>query len=56
MPQFEGRDKPKTYASYPGGADLPDKLKVWCVQKSGKATYGVVSSLSPRTRPPIAKS
>jgi hypothetical protein len=37
------RDKPASYASYPAAASLPDKIKVWCVQNSGKETYGVVS-------------
>ena len=37
------RDKPKSYANYPTGPSLPDKLKVWCVQNSGKETYGAVS-------------
>jgi hypothetical protein len=37
------RDKPKSYANYPSAANLPDTLKVWCVQNSGKETYGAVS-------------
>jgi hypothetical protein len=37
------RDKPQSYLNYPSAANLPDKLKVWRVQDSGKAMYGVVS-------------
>jgi hypothetical protein len=36
-------DKPQSYATFPGGADLPAKLKVWRVQNSGKEMYGAVS-------------
>jgi hypothetical protein len=53
-PQFEMWKTPKNYRYYPGGKDLPDKLKVWRVQNvlkkipippyTGKNVVGVVSA------------
>ena len=43
-PQIEERDKPKSFAKFPAAAKLPDKLKVWRVQDSGKETYGAVAA------------
>jgi hypothetical protein len=50
-PKFEGHDKPKSYASYPSAATLPDKLKVWRVQDSSKESYGVVAEPFGRNAP-----
>lgn len=45
QPVYESWSTPKNYRSYPGGKDLPDKLKVWRVQNTGK-DYGSVASFS----------
>lgn len=44
QPQYEMWSTPQNYRDYPSGKDLPAKLKVWCVQKSGKDFGGVVSA------------
>jgi hypothetical protein len=33
-PKYEERDTPSNYREYPGGADLPKKMKVWVVQEN----------------------
>lgn len=43
LPVYESWSTPRNYRAYPGGKDLPDKLKVWRVQDSGKDYGGVVS-------------
>jgi hypothetical protein len=45
QPTFEFWNTPRNYRGYPGGKDLPDKIKVWRVQNTGK-TYGSVVSRS----------
>ncbi len=48
-PAWETWDTPENYRHYPGGADLPKKLKVWRVQQTRApkdhmiAPYGAVS-------------
>jgi hypothetical protein len=44
-PAYESWKTPNNYRAYPGGKELPDQLKVWRVQNSGK-TYGSVVSFS----------
>ena len=43
QPAFEFWKTPSSYRGYPGGKDLPDKLKVWRVQNTGKDYGGVVT-------------
>jgi len=43
QPAFEFWPTPKTYREYPGGEHLPDKIKVWRVQNTGKRSGGVVA-------------
>ena len=42
-PQFESMKTPRNYRGYPDGDKLPDKMKVWRVQNTGKRFGGVVS-------------
>jgi hypothetical protein len=43
-PSFESWDTPDNYKMFHAGADkLPDKMKVWLVQKTGKKVGGVVA-------------
>ncbi|MBL7187699.1 MAG: hypothetical protein ISS70_15360 [Phycisphaerae bacterium] len=42
-PQFESIKTPDNYRRYPGGDKLPDTMKVWCVQNTGKRFGGVVA-------------
>ncbi|MFC1607550.1 hypothetical protein ACFL47_06220 [Candidatus Latescibacterota bacterium] len=45
-PEYESWDTPDSYFRYPDSADIPEKLKVWRVQNSGKPDRhpsGVVS-------------
>jgi hypothetical protein len=42
-PVYAERKTPGRYRDYPGGADLPDKMKVWLVQKTGSRSGGVIS-------------
>ena len=42
-PSVETRDTPRNYRRFPGGPQLPDKMQVWLVQKTGKGFGGVVS-------------
>ena len=42
-PQFESINTPGSYRMYPDGDKLPDQMKVWRVQNSGKRYGGVVS-------------
>jgi hypothetical protein len=42
-PVYEMWNTPGRYRDYPGGKELPDKLKVWRVQKTEKTYGGVVS-------------
>lgn len=44
QPQAETWNTPRNYRSYPGGDKLPDKMKVWRVQHTGKDGGSVVSS------------
>jgi hypothetical protein len=44
-PAYESWPTPKNYRQCPGGKDLPDKLKVWRVQNTGKS-YGSVAFYS----------
>ncbi len=43
QPVFESWPTPKYYREYPGGEDLPDKIKVWRVQNTGNRSGNVVS-------------
>jgi hypothetical protein len=44
QPEFEYRKTPENYAQrYPGPGKLPDQMKVWLVQKTGKPVGGVVA-------------
>ncbi len=43
QPKFESWKTPGNYRRFPGGKELPDKLKVWRVQNTGKTYGGVVS-------------
>ena len=44
QPQFESWNTPGNYKSNPNGPDkLPEKMKVWLVQKTGKTVGGVVA-------------
>ena len=46
-PEFEMRDTPKSYRSYPGGKNLPAELKVWRIQNTPpEKTAGVVNAPS----------
>jgi hypothetical protein len=42
-PKFEYWNTPENYRRYPGGDALPDKIKVWRIQKTGKEGGGVVA-------------
>jgi len=42
-PEFEFWKTPRSYRGYAGGKGLPDKIKVWRVQNTGKSFGGVVS-------------
>ena len=42
-PKFEQWKTPSNYRRFPGGKELPDELKVWRVQNTGKSSGGVVS-------------
>ena len=42
-PVPETWDTPRNYRRYPGGNELPDKMKVWLVQKIGKERGSSVS-------------
>jgi len=42
-PTFENRPTPNNYRRYPDGDKLPDTMKVWLVQETGKTFGGVVS-------------
>ncbi|MBN2132455.1 MAG: hypothetical protein JW741_23335 [Sedimentisphaerales bacterium] len=42
-PEFETWNTPDNYRRYPDGDKLPDKMKVWRVQNSGKTYGGVVA-------------
>lgn len=42
-PQFELWDTPSNYRRFPDGDKLPDKMKVWRVQTTGKTSGGVVT-------------
>lgn len=42
-PEFEMWDTPDNYRRRPGGENLPDKIKVWRVQNSGKSLGSVVA-------------
>jgi hypothetical protein len=44
-PVYEFKATPRNYRRYPGGKALPDQIKVWRVQDSGKS-YGSVVSFS----------
>jgi hypothetical protein len=44
-PVFESWPTPGNYRGYPGGKDLPDKIKVWRIQNTGK-DFGSVASYS----------
>lgn len=43
QPEVETWDTPDNYRRYPDGDKLPDKMKVWRVQNSGKDYGGVVA-------------
>ncbi len=43
-PRFETWKTPRSYRRYYGGKELPDELKVWRVQNTGKSYGSVVSS------------
>jgi len=46
QPTFTFWKIPDNYRRFPGGAELPDKIKVWRVQKTagaGRGSRGVVS-------------
>lgn len=43
QPKFEFWKTPRNYRGYPGGKELPDKIKVWRVQNTGKDFGSVVS-------------
>jgi hypothetical protein len=45
QPAFESWKTPNNYRGYPGGKDLPDQIKVWRIQNTGK-DYGSVASAS----------
>ncbi len=45
-PTVEEYDTPSGYRRFPGGKELPDKMKVWKVQNSEKKTYGGVVARS----------
>jgi len=42
-PELENWDTPDNYRRYPGGDELPKKMKVWRVQNTGKTFGGVVA-------------
>jgi hypothetical protein len=42
-PEFEFWKTPRSYRRYPGGDELPDKVKVWRIQDTGKSYGGVVA-------------
>ena len=42
-PKYENWKTPDSYFRYPDSAHLPDKMKVWRVQKKGQVTRGVVA-------------
>ena len=42
-PQFESMQTPGNYRRYPDGDKLPDKMKVWRVQNTGKRVGSVVA-------------
>jgi len=42
-PKFEAMKTPEHYRGYPDGDKLPDKMRVWRVQNSGKQYGGVVA-------------
>src|ERR1035437_4651678 len=42
-PKYEDWPTPQNYREYPGGKELPAKLKVWRIQNTGKDYGGVVS-------------
>ena len=42
-PAFESIPTPANYRRYPGGDELPDQMKVWRVQETGKRVGGVVA-------------
>ena len=43
-PVYESKATPPNYRRYPGGKQLPDHIKVWRVQNSGKSYGSVVSA------------
>ena len=43
VPKYENWKTPDNYFRYPDSAHLPEKMKVWRVQKSGKTYGGVVA-------------
>jgi hypothetical protein len=42
-PKIETWPRPGNYLGFPGGDELPEKMPVWRVQDTGKATGGVVA-------------
>jgi hypothetical protein len=42
-PRFKSMKTPENYRKYPGGDKLPDKMKVWRVQNTGKRDGSVVA-------------
>jgi hypothetical protein len=42
QPPVETWNTPSNYRGYPGGDKLPDKMKVWLVQRTGEKVSGVV--------------
>ncbi len=43
VPKYENWKTPDSYFRYPDSANLPEKMKVWRVQRSGKSYGGVVA-------------
>jgi hypothetical protein len=54
-PKIELMDTPQNYRRYPDGDKLPDKMKVWRVQNTGKRVGGVVARVYGFTDSPDAE-
>jgi hypothetical protein len=53
--EFETWNTPGNYRSYPGGDKLPDKMRIWRAQRTGKDAGGVVASCYGFTDSPDAE-
>ena len=54
-PRYESWETPGNYRGFPGGDKLPQEMKVWRIQNTGKRSGGVVSRLYGFTDSPDAE-